>query len=152
MENDEILALTMPTTRYSDKLREYKEEFAAAGEDYNAGPQYSGESNTFLYIRESDDRIVGMANIRPDGSEYGNIGYAIRPSERGKGYGERIVDAVSDLCGVFGMEDIVALCYEDNRASAHVLELNDYTLVDKEIMDGRTVLKYRLRRPEDNDG
>lgn len=46
---------------------------------------------TFFLVRESDDRIVGMINIRTVLNERlsrygGHIGYSIRPTERGKGY------------------------------------------------------------------
>ena len=46
---------------------------------------------TFLLIRENDNKIVGNINVRWDLNEAmarfgGHIGYAIRPSERRKGY------------------------------------------------------------------
>lgn len=46
---------------------------------------------TFLLIRKNDDRIVGTINIRWDLNDKmlqfgGHIGYAIRPTERRKGY------------------------------------------------------------------
>ena len=46
---------------------------------------------TFFLVRENDDRIVGMINIRLALNERlshygGHIGYSIRPTERGKGY------------------------------------------------------------------
>lgn len=50
------------------------------------------QSKTFFVIRENDDRIVGMINIRYHISEEqlktwaSHIGYGIRPTERRKGY------------------------------------------------------------------
>lgn len=46
---------------------------------------------TFLLIRENDNKIIGMINIRWNLTEAmlqfcGNIGYSIRPTERRKGY------------------------------------------------------------------
>ncbi len=48
-------------------------------------------SEPFFLIRESDNRIVGMIDIRYGLTETlkvygGNIGYSIRPTERRKGY------------------------------------------------------------------
>lgn len=49
-------------------------------------------SKTFFFIRESDNKIIGMSNIRysisKDLLERGasHIGYCIRPTERNKGY------------------------------------------------------------------
>lgn len=49
-------------------------------------------SKTFFVVRESDNKIVGMINIRYNISKEkleswaSHIGYGIRPTERGKGY------------------------------------------------------------------
>ena len=48
-------------------------------------------AETYFLIREEDNKIVGMINIRLCLNEFlskfgGHIGYGIRPSERGKGY------------------------------------------------------------------
>lgn len=48
-------------------------------------------AETFFLVRESDGRIVGMVNIRLALNDDlrksgGNVGYAIRPTERQKGY------------------------------------------------------------------
>lgn len=49
------------------------------------------QSKTFLLIRENDNKIIGMINVRWNLTEEmkqfgGNIGYGIRPTERRKGY------------------------------------------------------------------
>ena len=46
---------------------------------------------TYFLIRENDNKIIGMINIRYNLNEFmlrygGHIGYSIRPSERNKGY------------------------------------------------------------------
>ena len=48
-------------------------------------------ANTYFTIRESDNKIIGMVNIRHYLNDYlrkfgGHIGYGIRPTERRKGY------------------------------------------------------------------
>lgn len=49
-------------------------------------------SKTFFFIRESDNKIIGMTNIRYDITQEllnigaSHIGYSIRPTERQKGY------------------------------------------------------------------
>lgn len=48
-------------------------------------------ARTYFLIRSNDNKIVGMINIRLALNEHlkkfgGNIGYCIRPTERGKGY------------------------------------------------------------------
>lgn len=46
----------------------------------------------YLFIRCSDNKLVGMTNIRMKSDlgdyEFGHVGYSIRPTERNKGYGK----------------------------------------------------------------
>lgn len=63
-------------------------------------------ASTFLSIRKTDQRVVGSIQLRhsltPELEQHGgHIGYAIRPTERGKGYGSaqlREVSARSHAC------------------------------------------------------
>ena len=48
-------------------------------------------ARTFFLVRKSDNKIIGMINIRLALNEKlkkfgGNIGYSIRPTERGNGF------------------------------------------------------------------
>ena len=58
----------------------------------------------------------------------GNIGYSIRPSERGKGYGTSLVESGLELCAMFGIENPTAVVKKDNTASRRVLEKNGFVL------------------------
>lgn len=54
-------------------------------------PENRCPSYTYFLIRENDNKIVGMINIRYNLNDYmlefgGHIGYGIRPTERNKGY------------------------------------------------------------------
>lgn len=54
-------------------------------------PETMVPSLTYFYVREEDDKIVGMINIRLALNEFlrkeaGNIGYSVRPTERRKHY------------------------------------------------------------------
>ena len=79
--------------RYVNKEKNnYEEWLEKLEEDYVRMPDENNvPSRTFFLIRESDNKIVGMINIRLVLNERlekfgGHIGYGIRPSERGKGY------------------------------------------------------------------
>ena len=70
-------------------------------------------ARTYFLVRESDRRIVGMINIRLALNEHlrrfgGHIGYSIRPTERGKGYGRqmmlRAIDAAVEHFGAKRIE------------------------------------------------
>lgn len=52
-------------------------------------------ASTFFVVRQSDDRIVGMIDIRHRLNKFlqkygGHIGYSIRPSERNQGYARKL--------------------------------------------------------------
>ncbi len=86
-------------------------------------------SATFFYIRESDGFLYGTVNIRNGGEkacEYGNIGYAIRPSERGKGIATDMLESALSLCSFMGMESVRAVCSRENQASQRVLKKNGF--------------------------
>ena len=81
-------------------------------------------SKTFFLIRQNDNKIIGMINIRYAIShellEQGatHIGYSIRPTERGKGYNK-----IQLYLGLLeqqknGEKEIILGCIQDNIASS----------------------------------
>ena len=54
----------------------------------------------------------------------GNIGYVIRPSEYGKGYGTKILQLGIKKAKELGTEKILIDCREDNIASKKIIEKN----------------------------
>lgn len=72
------------------------------------------------------DKIIGMVNIRlalNDAlwEEDGNIGYSIRPSERGKGYAKLQLYLALKVCQQYGLEVVFLDCAEENVASAKTI-------------------------------
>ena len=80
-------------------------------------------AETFFLIRENDNKIVGMINIRHELNEYmknfgGHIGYGIRPTERRKGYNK--INLYLGLCKakeLYGLDSVMLDCDVDNIAS-----------------------------------
>ncbi len=81
------------------------------------------QSKTFFVVRDSDDRIVGMLNIRYNISKdklktwASHIGYGIRPTERQKGYAK-----IALYLGLLeeqklGEEKVLLICTVDNIGS-----------------------------------
>ncbi len=81
------------------------------------------QSKTFFVVRESDNKIVGMINVRYHISEdklktwASHIGYGIRPTERRKGYAK-----IALYLGLLeeqklGEDRILLLCDVDNIGS-----------------------------------
>lgn len=84
-------------------------------------------SETYFLVRESDQRIVGMINIRlvlnKKLKEFGgHIGYSIRPTERGKGYNKVNLYLGLLCCKKHGIEEVLMDCDKDNLASAKTMQ------------------------------
>lgn len=78
---------------------------------------------TFLLIRQSDRRLVGMINVRHQLNEAmrrfgGHIGYGIRPTERRKGYNKiNLYLGLIKARDEFGLEKVMIDCAADNPGS-----------------------------------
>lgn len=84
-------------------------------------------ARTFFLVRENDSRIVGMINIRLALNERlrkygGNIGYSIRPTERGKGYNNINLYLGLKVCRKYGIERIFMDADLENPASWKTME------------------------------
>jgi predicted acetyltransferase len=113
---------------------------------------------TYFYVREStdvnigSDEIVGMINIRlvltTDflREQGGHIGYSVRPTQRRKGYGTRMLRETLAFCRTIGLRDFILTCNKSNPASAGViincggvLEAEFYSEFFKEVIQ-----RYRI--------
>ena len=123
--------LVRPAERYAAEISAYRQEFLEANSSMDgcgslrriADPtEWIADTETksketcpkelvpatqFLYIRKSDERLIGMIQIRHELNEYlekyaGHIGYAIRPSEREKGYAKRMLKDALLYCKEIG--------------------------------------------------
>ena len=88
-------------------------------------PNYANQT-TFVLIDEIG-HIYGAANIRHDlkgnlSNIGGHIGYAIRPSERGKGYGELQLNLLIEKLNEMNIEKALITCRENNIASKKIIE------------------------------
>ena len=82
---------------------------------------------TFFLVRSSDNRIVGMINIRLALNENlkkfgGHIGYSIRPTERGKGYNKINMYLGLKVCQENGIDNVLMDADKDNPASWKTME------------------------------
>ena len=82
---------------------------------------------TCFYVRERDGCLVGMISIRLALNDFlrkegGHIGYCIRPSERGKGYGTQMLREALKFCRPIGLNRLLLVCDKSNLASAKVIQ------------------------------
>ncbi len=84
-------------------------------------------SETFFLIRENDEKIIGMINIRLELNEElrksaGNIGFSIRPTERQKGYNKINLYLGLLECQKHNLDRVMLDCDKDNLGSAKTMQ------------------------------
>ncbi len=76
----------------------------------------------YIYVRESDNKIVGVIQIRHYFNEFlekyaGHIGYSVCPSERKKGYATQMLKLVLPECKRLGIDKVLVCCVQGNEGS-----------------------------------
>ena len=83
----------------------------------------------FLAFDSSETKLVGISDVRLGTNDFiktfaGQIGYSVRPSQRGKGYASEILRLTLEQIASYGLEKILITCNAPNIASAKVIEKN----------------------------
>ena len=111
--------------RYLDNYEGWLEKLE---NDYNTIPNEERvPARTYFLIRENDNRIIGMINIRTALNERlskfgGHIGYGIRPTERGKGYNKINLYLGLKICNQYGIDNVFMDADINNPASWKTME------------------------------
>ena len=76
----------------------------------------------YIYVRESDNKIVGVIQIRHYFNGFlekyaGHIGYSVCPSERKKGYATQMLKLVLPECKRLGIDKVLVCCVQGNEGS-----------------------------------
>lgn len=103
-------------------------------------------ARTYFLVRENDNRIVGMINIRLTLNENlrklgGHIGYGIRPTERRKGYNKINLYLGLKECQKYGIEEALLTCNKENLGSAKTMKALGGKLI-KEIYEDEKYHEY----------
>ena len=148
------LFLIKPTIEYGNQIMEYRQEFLDAEdsmdgceplqrlenpeeyintctdyEDPQTVPSHLVPATQFLLIRNSDNKLVGMIQVRHDFNDYlekyaGHIGYSVRPSERRKGYAKEMLKMTLPFCRKIGLDRVLITCTDCNVGSEKTILAN----------------------------
>lgn len=161
--------LIRPTSEYASQIIEYRQEFLDAGdsmdgtgplrrfenpeeyikicaeyEDPTTVPSHLVPATQFFFIRKSDNKLVGMIQIRHRFNDYlekyaGHIGYSVRPSERRKGYAKEMLRMTLPFCREIGIDKVMITCIDGNIGS------------EKTILANGGVYEYTIHEPNENE-
>ena len=85
-------------------------------------------TDTFFAIREEDNKIIGIIDLRHTLNEFlkdfGNSGYSVRPSERKKGYATEILRLLLKYAKEIGLKDLHLSVERDNIPSIKTIVKN----------------------------
>ena len=163
--------LVLPSEKYKDSFLEALAEQDGGKDsrlDGDRHAKFNGDFDAFLlYLKEAREgknlpegyvpqtvywlvdgnKFIGRVAIRHALNErlilVGHIGYAIRPSERGKGYGNLALKLALPKAKKLGIEKALITCAKDNIASRKIIEKNGGILEDERVADdGTPMLRF----------
>lgn len=168
-----MIRIIKPTLEYADDIMAYRKEFIESGDSmdgcgklrscetaeewFREIERYSNASTcptdkvpsyTYIALRLSDNRIVGIFDLRhhinhPVLSLWGgHIGYSVRPNERRKGYGKEMLRLVLKEARALGLERVMITCYSDNIASEKTIIANGGVFEKDVIVDNEVIKRY----------
>lgn len=168
-----MIRIIKPTLEYADDIMAYRKEFIESGDSmdgcgklrscetaeewFREIERYSNAitcptdrvpSYTYIALRLSDHRIVGICDLRhhinhPVLSLWGgHIGYSVRPNERRKGYGKEMLRLVLNEARALGLERVMITCYSDNIASEKTIIANGGVFEKDVIVDNEVIKRY----------
>lgn len=135
------MKLIVPTMEYDRQIQDFRKEYLASGESMDGGAslrkyektqdwldQLEPDTSQYIYV-DDEGKVVGILQLRHKFNDFlrkyaGRIGYAVRPSERRKGYASQMLAGVLPECRELGIMDVLVTCLESNEGSRKTILKN----------------------------
>lgn len=157
--------LASPSTAHRDSYRAFVREVASRGEPFVPFPLGFPHENFDALVAQlaacergigipagfvphstywmvAGGEVVGVSNLRHRlteslRAEGGHIGYGIRPTARGRGFGKRVLALTLAEAGKLGIDRALLTCARTNLASSSVIRANGGVLEDERFVESR---------------
>ena len=111
-----------------------------------------------IYFCLDDERniFVGAVVIRLSLSNDllqrgGHISDGIRPSERNKGYGTKLVSLAIKKCNELGINEVLMVCDKNNIYSSKTILKNNGKLENEIQIENKVIQRYWIKQGDKND-
>lgn len=162
------MELVKPSKKYEKSFMEAVDEYMAEGRSYEALvlEEQGSFEGMFQYYTDMEqginlpkgyvpatefwlvdgDKFIGRLSIRHQLNDYlttfgGHIGYAIRPSERKKGYGSKALELGLLEAKKLGINKILITCNNTNIGSRKIIEKNGGVFEDERPKEGEAPIR-----------
>jgi predicted acetyltransferase len=128
--------LEFPHDDFDGLLRRFQEVKAGIGLPDGFVPH-----STYWLVRNGE-QVLGVSNLRHRltpklQQEGGHIGYGVRPSERQKGYGTRLLSETLVVAKAHGISRVLITCAKTNLGSVQIILRNGGVFDSEEFLPAR---------------
>jgi predicted acetyltransferase len=137
----------IPGGAHIQKL-DYDEWLLKINNDLTKEELEKGRVPAIQYFGMLDDKIIGTIQIRCELNDYlfnfgGHIGYSIRPSERRKGYADKMLKLALEKCKEMKIFKVLITCDKNNIGSAKTIIKNGGILENEYFNESENEITQR---------